>query len=49
MFSNSFKNNNVIITGCNKGIGKLHLKAFQKSEYVCGAELSQLILNLFQI
>ncbi len=32
MFSNSFKNKNVIITGCNKGIGKATLESFSKKK-----------------
>ena len=30
MYLNSLKNKNVIITGCNKGIGKASLESFAK-------------------
>ena len=31
MFLNSLKNKNVIITGCNRGIGKASLEGFSKN------------------
>jgi NAD(P)-dependent dehydrogenase (short-subunit alcohol dehydrogenase family) len=34
MYLNSLKNKNVIITGCNKGIGKATLKILQNMEQI---------------
>ena len=42
MHSNSLKNKNVIITGCNKGIGKATLEDFAKN----GANIFACVRNI---
>ena len=50
MYLNSLKNKNVIITGCNKGIGKATLEGFAKygaNIFACVRSNSSELKNLF--